>query len=1078
MNVTAMSGRGHDEPPWLGIDAGSTTLKAVVVAPHGRVARASIYLRHHGDLARCLDEAVGRVARDFDGVRAFVTGTAGQRIAERLGAPHLHEVPAVLAAVRARHPEAATVLDLGGQDAKLARLDRGPDGAVRRIHSAMNDRCAAGTGVTIERCLARLGVSSEAARAVRYDPAQVRPVSSKCGVFAETDLVNLARAGASLDALVMSLADAVVRQNLAVLARGVALDPAAVLLGGVVVHLPALADAWAHHLGVAWRARGLSASREGVIVPDEALFYGALGACILGDERGVTSPVQGTRALASRLSGGVAAGGHRAPEPPIARDDDEARAALDAWGHGPSEVAILQVDPAGASIGIDAGSTVFKAVALGPRGEVLARSSRESRDPVTDARELVRAVEGALAAAGWRVRAIGVTGYGAGLVAPVVGADLRVLETVAHARAARELAPDADAVCDVGGQDVKVLALDASGSIRDFRLSSQCDAGLGLALEATARELGVALGDVAARALAARRAPRFGDGCVVFLDADRVTFLRQGWTIDEVLAGVVRALPRLVWERIAHGIFDGRRPRVVVLQGGVHRNAAAALAQREHLTAALPGVRVRVHPFCAEAGAIGAAYCARDAVGERARGAVDARPAVVRATTQMTRDTRCSLCASGCARTFIELEMADGARERHVAGNGCEAGAERDVIDGRRLARRKLTAVPNLLGDEARTLFAPRRGPPPLSTPPRRVRIGVPRALSMYRAAPFFRAYLEALGVRSDDVVFSPFTDARLWREGAGHGATDPCFPVKVTLAHAHHLLARVHRGGRRLDAILAPRSTHASIPVRHGRDCASCPVVEASPVMLRAAFAQPGGAFEREGIRLLDGPVTLTDPPRLRAQLHAMFGELLSADRASSDGAVERGFAAMRAVDEALRDATAAVLDRIGRGRAEGPAAVLVLCRPYHADPGINHRVGEELQSLGYPTITIRGLPRDDGYLRGLMAPDLDAGVIEDPFDVRDLCDDATNSGGLERLWAARFAARHERLGVVDLSSFKCAQDPPLERATRRVLDDGAVVTCALRDLDETRPVTSLRVRLATFAHAMRARGLRPWTS
>lgn len=56
-----------------------------------------------------------------------------------------------------------------------------------------------------------------------------------------------------------------------------------------------------------------------------------------------------------------------------------------------------------------------------------------------------------------------------------------------------------------------------------------------------------------------------------------------------------------------------------------------------------------------------------------------------------------------------------------------------------------------------------------------------------------------------------------------------------------------------------------------------------------------------------------------------------------------------MRGLDDALRSATASVLARVGRASGAGPAAAWVLSRPYHADPGINHRVGEELQALGY---------------------------------------------------------------------------------------------------------------------------------
>jgi predicted nucleotide-binding protein (sugar kinase/HSP70/actin superfamily) len=346
----------------------------------------------------------------------------------------------------------------------------------------------------------------------------------------------------------------------------------------------------------------------------------------------------------------------------------------------------------------------------------------------------------------------------------------------------------------------------------------------------------------------------------------------------------------------------------------------------------------------------------------------------------------------------------------------------------------------------------------------------------MYRCGPLVRGYLQSLGVAPRDVVFSPPTSPALWRAGAGRGATDPCFPVKVTLAHVEHLVSRVHDAGAPLDALYVPRATHAATPVRHTLDCASCPVVAAAPAMVRAGYVLADDALAPRGIRLIDEPLTLSDPSALRAQLFSAFGELLAVSRAQSDAAVACGLAAMRALDTALQTRAAAVLARLAREPALG--AVLVVARPYHADPGINHRVGEELAALGYPVLTVRSLPRDEAVLSRWMRAPLAAGTIEDVFDVRDLLPESDNSGASERLWAARIAAGHGRLGVLDLGSFKCAQDAPTYAPMRALFADARVVRCNLHDLDETRPAVSLRMRLRTFAHALRGRGMAPWSS
>ncbi len=1064
------------DPLSLGIDVGSTTVKAVLVRrSDGRVIR-SAYERHHGELRSATRALLGAMGPDETSVSPVLTGSGARALAAVLDAPVVHEVTAVAAAVQQRHPGARTIVELGGQDAKLVRLEHDSHGRLTNVHAGMNDRCAAGTGVTLDRVLGRLGVSPDQARFVRYDPARVRALSSKCGVFAETDAVNLARAGVPVHDLVASLADAIVVGNLAVLARGAPLESSFVLLGGPIRFLPVLAGAWRHHL------RGPTGEAL-VVVPDQALLYAAIGATRVADDEGTSSGL-GTSLGAMREALGAPARFDRTRcDAPLAREASDvatfagwARAHTPAWRPPPS-------DFAGLSVGIDAGSTVSKAVALDADGQPIARARRPSRDPIADARALIAELETSLRARGIEPRfdRIGVTGYGAALVAPVIGADANVLETLAHAASARIVAPDVEVVCDVGGQDIKILGLESDGSIRDFRISSQCAAGIGMVLEATAREFDIPLDRFADVAFSARRAPWFGERCVVFLDSDRVGFQRHGFGRDEILAGLSRALARVVWQHIEHDGAVGHRGRTLVLQGGVQRNLAALKAQVDLLAENAPGVRVLVHPFPDDAGALGAALLARQVAtrdeGHRARTSL--RTVVARSD----ESTRCGLCTNHCARTEITLVRDDGARESVVAGNACEAGAtaEPASIAARAIPRKRRHDVPNLLADEARLLFA-RSGASggPHDVRPRvmahRMRIGIPRTLSMYRSAPFYRAYLEQLGVRPRDVVFSPPTDAALWRDGSHHGATDPCFPVKVTLAHVSHLLTNVHDAGRPLDAIVVPRTTHAATPVKHALDCASCPVVAAAPAMVRAAFASGDDALARRGIHLVDGAVDLADHERLRAQMHTSFGGLLEATRAESDEAVARGLAAMRALDVQLQSRAASVLDALDGHSSRG--AVLVIARPYHADPGICHRVGEELQSLGYPVLTIRSLPREPERLTRLFGADVASGLIEDPFDIRDLLPESDNSGASERLWAARFAASHGRLGVLDLSSFKCAQDPPTYASMRALFDRAGTIRCNLHDLDETRPITSLRLRLKTFAHALGEKGLHAWSS
>ncbi len=1034
-------------PPLLGVDIGSTTVKVVIVPAPGAAPTVATYSRHRGDPIAALREALSPHAHLS--ARPFVTGSNAPLVADRWGTAPVHEVSAVTAAVRRRHPRARVVVELGGQDAKLIAWPG--DGRGGQPSAAMNDRCAAGTGVTIDRCLRRLGVTGEEAAAVSFDPTALHPVSSKCGVFAETDMVNLMRRGVPVPQLVSSLADSIVRQVLAVLARGVDLSPPVVLLGGPHVYLPALVGAWRHHLGAE------------ATVPDHALYHAALGACDVGAVREADGRAISIDALVARFAPRRVAVAVPRTDAPF----EGAWPSVGAIGIDAGSTAAKAV----AAIGIDAGSTAAKAVAMNARGEVLARAWCASRAPVDDARTLLAQLSAQLGDEGRSVAAasVGVTGYASGILAPVLDADVDVVETVAHAESARAALGDVDVVCDVGGQDIKIIQLARDGVVRAFWLSSQCSAGIGALLEAVAADYGVTRDDYAARAFAARRAAWFGDPCVVLMDSARVGYQRMGFAPQEVLAGLARAVPRVVWSQVTNGVAPASLGRRFALQGGAHCNPAVARAQIEFLREHVPGAHVALHPHAADAGAIGAALMALRAA-PRGRSTAPRRIELETAITVHTGDdTRCRICPSECPRTFVEVGRRDDSAVVHVTGHGCAEGAAIEPPRGdRAAAKQRKRAVPNLLAEETQLLFPRGARANKAGTP--RARVGIPRVLALYRCAPLLRVYLEALDV---DVVFSPATDQRLWRAGARHGANDPCFPIKVVHAHVHHLLTRVHDRGRRLDAVVFPHVTHAVTPVRHVADSASCVVVTAAPSLVRSAFAGPRGALSCRGVQLLDPLVTVTRPDLLARQLYEGLAAPLGASRGESDEALAAGMRAMAQVTRALKRRGREILDGVAARR--WPAAALVLARPYHTDPGLNHHIGDELAALGLPAMSIAQLPDDAEFLRPLLADELARGAIADPYDIRDLLPGCANSGAAERVWAARIATRHPRMAVVDLSSFKCGQDSPTYGPIRDLVERSGVPYLALHDLDETRPVTSLRVRLRTFAHTLTARGMLP---
>lgn len=1102
----------------LGIDIGSTTVKTVVVDAASGGILWSDYRRHETRQADALDAQLAAIEARFgeldaDTTRAFVTGSGGPPLARLLGAKFVQEVNAVTLAVEALHPDVGSVIELGGQDAKIIIYKPAPPGASnadRRVIASMNDKCASGTGATIDKCVLKAALAPEALGALAWEPAKLHPVAAKCGVFAETDIVGLLKAGIPSAEVMCSLADAIVAQNLTVLTRGHTLQPRVLLLGGPNTYLPFLQACWRQRIAELWASRGTALPagapiEDLVVVPGNGALYAAYGAAVYGMQE---APDIGRYAGAGALRASIARGrGARvlpAQGPGLVASDEERDAFIKRFRQAPFVPAVFSPGQrVRAFLGIDGGSTSSKAVLVDEGGEVLFKDYQLSRgNPLADVQEILRRVRGFVAGQGAALEVLGAgaTGYAADLLEETLEVDANIVETVAHMMSARQAFDDVDVVCDVGGQDIKVLFM-AGGEISNFRLSNQCSAGNGMLLQAMASQFGVALSDYAALAFRARMSPRFNYGCAVFLDTDRVTFQKEGYGKEELMAGLALVLPKNIWQYVVQLPRLAELGRVFVLQGGTQHNLAAVKAQHDYLVERVPGAIVRVHPHCGEAGAIGAALEARRIVARRGHSrfvGVDAAIGLAW-TSRNDEGTVCHFCANACRRTFIDAATPQGRNSRYIAGFSCEHGTveSKDALKALVSHRKSLKAqFPNLVDYEAGLAFKAGAAPRPLPEagspvdPGRRsrgwataallpwraraargfersdgasrragLRIGMPRVLNMYSTAPLWRAYFETLGVPPRQIVFSDVTSEELWEAGSRYGSIDPCFPSKVVQAHIHDLLKVKHRE-RPLDFLFFPCLTHVPSFVRGLPDTTACPIVAGVPKVMRAAFTQEVDHFAREGVVYVDPAISLCEPHFMKQQMFEAWGERLGVTRDENDFAVDEGWAALRAFDSEMQRRGMQLLAQL---EDEGRVGILLLARPYHADPGLHHGVLDEFQALGYPVLSIRSIPKDPQWLARFFA-----GEGGDPLGVADVWPEAYSTNSAEKVWAAKFAARHPNLVVLDLSSFKCGHDAPTYGMIDNIVAASATPYSALHDLDANKPSGSLKIRVRTYGHTL----------
>src|SRR5580700_1102132 len=281
----------HTTKYLVGLDVGSTTVKALVVHAANDEIVWQDYQRHETKQPEKTLEFLRRMEAEAHintkNARIFMTGSGGGGIAEQIGAKFVQEVTAVSLAVEKLHPEVYSVIELGGQDAKIIVFkDDDETGRKKKIPS-MNDKCAGGTGAVIDKINAKLKIPAVQLGELKYQGIKLHKVAGKCGVFAETDINGLQKVGTPPDELMASLFEAIVLQNLSVLTRGHTLRPHVLLLGGPNSFIRGMREAWQANIPRMWTERKVAipdgAKPEDLIkVPQNAQYFAAMGAIEFG----------------------------------------------------------------------------------------------------------------------------------------------------------------------------------------------------------------------------------------------------------------------------------------------------------------------------------------------------------------------------------------------------------------------------------------------------------------------------------------------------------------------------------------------------------------------------------------------------------------------------------------------------------------------------------------------------------------------------------------------------------------------------------------------------------------------------
>jgi predicted CoA-substrate-specific enzyme activase len=1012
------------------------------------------------------------------------------------------------------------VIELGGQDAKIIVFkDDDETGRKKKIPS-MNDKCAGGTGAVIDKINAKLKIPTAELAMQGYNGVKLHKVAGKCGVFAETDINGLQKVGTPPDELMASLFEAIVLQNLSVLTRGHTLRPHVLLLGGPNSFIRGMREAWQANIPRMWQERKVAipdgAKPEDLIkVPNNAQYFAALGAIEFGKtEDDCVGCYHGYDQLVHYIDFGRQEEKSKSGAKGLVAKDGELDVFKDAYRRKKFTPATFSKgQTVGGFIGVDGGSTSTKAVLLDENGDILCKAYQLSNgNPIQDTIEMFENLRGQVEAQNAKLEVLGVatTGYAKDILKDVLTADVALVETVAHTESALKFYEDPHVIVDVGGQDIKIIILH-NGRVKDFKLNTQCSAGNGYFLQSTAEGFGLDVTQYADLAFSAQAMPVFGYGCAVFMQSDIVNFQRQGWRAEEILAGLAAVLPKNVFLYVASIPNLAALGTRFVLQGGTQNNMAVVKAEVDFINnsfrAAGKKPEIIVHEFCGESGAIGAAQESLRLWRNGKETTFVGLDAVRKIQYRTTRNesTRCNFCKNNCLRTFIDVRTTEAKSdpmafvpiqkvtkvplmhgEQRLIIATCEKGLVEDVNDMKDI-KAGLDQIrdqyPNFVDMASKEVFRPTNAKSVADPVPthawtksakeriaqiqnrKKIRIGIPRVLNIYTYAPLFNAYFESLGVAPENIIYSDYTSSDLYRAGANRGAIDPCFPAKIGISHVYNLIQEKHRK-KPLDAIFFPMYDVLTSPLVNLTGTNACPTVTATPETVKAAFTKENDVFAEHNVKYVDPILNFADRKLFAHQMLQAWQPILGLSLEENDRAVESGFKALGEYEASIRRRAREVIDQLER---EDRIGIVMLGRPYHHDPGLNHEILDEFQKLGYPIFSQNTLPIDEDLLERLFGDDVREGVISHPLDIGDAWKNSYSCSTNHKVWAAKFTARHPNLVALEISSFKCGHDAPIYGVVEGIIEQSGTPYFCFKDLDENKPTGSIKIRVETIDYFLR---------
>ena len=1079
----------HPKPLRVGLDIGSTTVKAVVLDQSDSLKDTlfSDYRRHHANVRATvagllvdIHKKLVDLGRGDEPIRLSITGSGGLALADNLHVPFIQEVIAETEAIDKEYPQADVIIELGGEDAKITYLKPTPE-------QRMNGSCAGGTGAFIDQMSTLLDTDAAGLNEMAKSYENLYPIASRCGVFAKTDLQPLINDGAAKPDLAASIFTAVATQTIAGLASGRPIHGTVIFLGGPLFFMSELRAAF---------QRALEGKVDEFIVPTDAHLYVAYGSALQAD---VDSDDQGNYfeahtcdEILKRLDELKNLPSNTPTMPPLFpteadREDFNKR-------HHKEHIHIGTLEGAHGPhfLGIDAGSTTIKATLVNDDREIVWSSyANNEGSPLTAAINIVKKIQSELPEGAWIARSCA-TGYGEGLITTGLHLDEGVVETMAHYRGAEMVSPGVTAVIDIGGQDMKYLAI-TDGVIDSIAVNEACSSGCGSFLQTFAMSMGLTIQEFTQKALASTHPVDLGSRCTVFMNSSVKQAQKEGASIEDIAAGLCYSVVRNALYKVIKLRDSGELGDTVVVQGGTFLNDAVLrafelLTEREVTRPNIAGLMgafgaaltARMHyediadddnaHVGADGRSVDAAAAEESAAGDEPNAAAHAGEIVVdgvrhtvssiltdEALNEMSMTTErdvCKLCQNHCKLTITTFS--DGSR--FVTGNRCERGGD---------AKKKRSDRPNLYDYKYKRCFAYRRLTDKNAT---RGEIGIPRALNMYENYPFWFTLLTSLGFK---VMISGRSSHELFETGIESIASENiCYPAKLVHGHIKWLL------NKGMKTIFYPCVSYEDNLVPNTDNHYNCPVVANYPLVVGANMPE----LRDPDVRYMHPYFNLANHELMVDRIVEEFA-WASVSREEAETAVKAAYAEDKVFKHDVQQEGLKALAYMKEHDCRG---IVLAGRPYHIDPEINHGIPETICALGMVVLSEDSIcelqPGEKLDLTDFLSEGEEDPRKKNANGFRHVDDRkvtvnrmplrVTNQWAYHsRLYAAaHFVASYPGLELVQLNSFGCGLDAITTDQVAEILADKADVYTLLK-IDEVSNLGAAKIRLRSLKAAVEER-------